>query len=73
VDSYKSRGEKTVDVSWAEKSEVIYLYRDGSVITSSDLSGTSYSETLGKGGGSYVYKICLADGVTCSPEESVVF
>jgi hypothetical protein len=72
-DSYKRRGVKHVVLFWGASSALIYVYRDGGMITESGISDTGYSETLGKGGGSYTYKICLADGVTCSANESVVF
>jgi hypothetical protein len=70
---FKRRGVKNVELSWDSVGELVFVYRDHNLITPSGVAGTSYSETLGKGGGTYVYKICLADGTTCSNEETAVF
>ncbi len=73
LNQFKRRGVKNVELSWDDVGEPVYVYRDSSLVTPSGVPGTSYSETLGKGGGSYVYQICLADGTTCSNEETAAF
>jgi len=73
LNSFKNRGTKYAELAWDDVGTLVYVYRDGSLITPSGIAGTSYNETLGNGGGSYVYKICLADGVTCSNTATAVF
>jgi hypothetical protein len=73
LNKFKRRGVKNVELSWDDVGEPVYVYRDNNLIIPAGIAGTSYSETLGKGGGTYVYKICLADGTTCSNEVTAIF
>ena len=68
----KAKGEKIVALSWSGASDVI-VYRDGASIAS--VSGASGYEDrdLGKGGGTYLYQVCVADLSVCSNPATVVF
>jgi hypothetical protein len=67
--AYKVKGVQTVDLSWQGMTNGS-LYRDGAFVT--DVAGAAWSETLGKGGGSYRYQVCNTEG-GCSNETTVVF
>jgi len=69
--SYKRKGVKTVELSWTGPAGG-NLYRNGSLVGA--MSGNDYTETLGKGGGTYTYQICSGDlGSDCSNTSTVVF
>jgi len=68
---YKRKGVKTVELNWTGPAGG-NLYRNGSLV--GPMSGNTHSETLGKGGGTYTYQICVGDlGGDCSNESTVVF
>ena len=76
VNSYKRKGVKTVELTWGDSSSPVHVYRDGGeigVVTEPQSGTYNYRDSLGKGGGTYVYRICLPDGTTCSDDEVVVF
>jgi PKD repeat protein len=64
----KVKGVQTVNLNWsgADSGE---LWRDG--VSRGTVSGGSFEESLGKGGGSYNYMLC-SDGI-CSNEVLIVF
>lgn len=69
----KIRGEKHVDLSWAgANSANVDIVRDGNVVATTANSG-SWSESLGKGGGVYVYQVCETDGGPCSDTATASF
>ncbi len=68
---FKQKGVKTVDLSWGGLVGG-NLYRNGSFVGS--MTGTSHTETLGKGGGTYTYQLCTGDlSSDCSNTATVVF
>jgi subtilisin family serine protease len=69
----KVRGVKNVTLDWdGATSTDVDVVRNGVTVTTTTNDGT-YSETLGKGSGSYTYKVCEAGTSTCSNESTVVF
>jgi PKD repeat protein len=67
----KRKGVKTVNLSWTGLSGG-NVYRDSALAGTA--SGNSFSETLGKGGGTYVYQVCEgALGGNCSNPLTIVF
>ena len=67
----KRRGVMNVDLSW-EGLDGGSLYRNG--VSVGTVSGNSYFETLGKGGGTFSYQICSDDSRSnCSNTAMVVF
>ena len=70
----KVRGVRTVDLSWGgASSEQVDVYRNGSVIATTDNDG-DYTDDLGRGGGgTFTYQVCEAGTSTCSNEASVSF
>ncbi|WP_162299992.1 PKD domain-containing protein [Kineobactrum sediminis] len=69
ANAYKEKGVQTVDLSWQGVTSA-WLYRDGIFVA--DVEGTAWSETLGKGSGSYRYQACNSES-DCSNEVTVVF
>lgn len=70
----KVRGEKSVRLEW-DGATTVAIYRDGLVVVAG-VDGSSWTDsTLGKGGGTYTYKVCEAlDGISvCSNEATVTF
>jgi hypothetical protein len=61
----KVKGQQLVSLSWTGSSSVA-VYRDGSLVTT--VSGGSYDDNLGKGGGSYTHKVCDTSSGACSNE-----
>jgi PKD repeat protein len=74
---YRVRGVHHVDLSWSgANSSSVDVYRNGTFVTTvatSDGEGTYTDNTGGRGGGSYVYRICEASTDTCSNEVTVTF
>ena len=71
---YKVKGVKTVDLGWSgATSDDVVVWRNDVQITTTANDG-EYNETLGKGGGSYTYKVCEATSPsTCSNTSTVTF
>jgi PKD repeat protein len=68
--SYKQSGLRKVDLSWSESGGTSFdVYRDGVKIAIS--SNTAYTDIVGRGSGSYRYKVCAAGTATCSNEATV--
>ena len=74
---YKVRGVHNADLKWSgATSDNVDIYRDGIIIASPPNSDLAYTDDIGnKGGGSYTYQICEADGTspTCSNKVTVTF
>lgn len=70
---YKVKGSQVVDLSWANSTADMTIYRNGSEIVS--VSGvTAYTDALNtKGGGVYDYQVCETGTTTCSATVTVVF
>lgn len=73
ANGYKSKGSQVVDLSWANSTADMTIYRDGSEVIS--VSGvTTYTDALNvKGGGIYDYQVCETGTTTCSATVTVVF
>ncbi|HEX5586776.1 MAG TPA: S8 family serine peptidase [Acidimicrobiia bacterium] len=69
---HKDKGNKIVDLSWTGASGAVDVYRNGVVVKTAP-TGTTYSENLGKGSGTYTYKVCNVGTQTCSDPKTVVF
>ncbi|HET9010366.1 MAG TPA: S8 family serine peptidase [Gemmatimonadaceae bacterium] len=70
---YKVRGVQKVDLSWTGASGAVDVFRNSvNVFTVS--SGSSWTDSLGKGGGTYNYRVCeTATPANCSNTATVVF
>jgi PKD repeat protein len=69
---YKVKGLEKVDLSWSGPSGASYdVYRNGTKIAT--LSTTAYTDTVGKGPGSYTYQVCATALSSCSNEATVSF
>jgi hypothetical protein len=75
ADGYKERGRWHADLSWTHSgtSANVDVYRDGSVIATSQNNGSYTDATNFRGGGSFTYKVCEAGSNTCSNEVTVEF
>jgi len=65
----KVRGNSTANLTWSGATTSADVYRNGSRIAT--VSRTSYSDPLGKGGGSVTYRVCSAGTTTCSADVTV--
>ena len=69
---YKQSGLQKVDLAWSGSSGASFdVFRNGAKIAT--VSTTAYTDTVGKGPGSYRYKVCEAGSATCSNEATVNF
>ena len=72
ADGYRNRGRRNVDLTWSGAATVD-IYRDGNLIASS-ISGTSYTDSLGRARGTFSYQVCEAGSNTnCSNSATVSF
>jgi subtilisin family serine protease len=76
VTGTKRKGTKTTSLTWqttASTAASVDVYRDGVYITTTANDG-AHSESLGKGGATYVYRLCEAGATTnCSNDATVTF
>lgn len=73
VDAYKVRGAKTADLTWSGATSAnVDVYRNGSVVVTT-ANDEAHTDTTGKGGGTYIYKVCESGTSTCSNEASVSY
>lgn len=69
----KVRGTKSADLGWSgANGDNVHIVRDGSVVATTANDGT-YTDNIGKGGGSHTYKVCEAGTSTCSNEATVTY
>jgi PKD repeat protein len=69
---YKVKGLEKVDLAWSGASGASFdVYRNGTMIAT--VSSTTYTDSLGKGPGSYTYQACDSTGANCSNEATVSF
>jgi subtilisin family serine protease len=69
----KVKGVKQTDLTWSgTTSQKVDVYRDGALIAEVD-GGTHTDLPPGKGGGTYIYKVCESGTTTCSNEVTVTF
>jgi len=65
----KVRGVNTANLSWSGATASADVYRDNVVIAT--VTATSYSDQIGRGGGSETYRVCNAGTSTCSSNVTV--
>jgi PKD repeat protein len=72
---YKYRGLQKADLAWSGASSGnVDIYRDGTMITTTDNDGAHTDDIDARGGGSYTYQVCEAGGTsTCSNPADVSF
>lgn len=65
----------TTHLSWAGATGPVHVLRDGVRITTTAVSGSTYTDAVpGRGGATFTYRVCLADDLrVCSPEVVVTF
>jgi serine protease len=69
----KVKGNNHADLAWSGSSaQRIDVFRNGARITTVSNTG-AYTDSPGKGGGTYTYRVCEAGTATCSNEATVVF
>jgi hypothetical protein len=68
------KGVPTADLTWnGAIAESVDVYRNGTVITTTDNDG-AYTDSIGKKAGVvFTYKVCEAGTSTCSNEMTIVF
>jgi hypothetical protein len=70
---YKSRAQQRVDLTWAGLTgPSVDVLRNGTRITVVGNSG-AMTDTIGKGSGTYRYRVCVTNTSTCTNEASVTF
>lgn len=73
VNATKVRGEKFAELVWTGAGDApsVNILRNGSVVPTEN--DGLYTESLGKGGGTYTYQVCVPDTTTCSNEVTVSY
>ncbi|CAN5896243.1 hypothetical protein BH23GEM9_BH23GEM9_34330 [soil metagenome] len=71
VSMTKNKGINYANLSWSGTSGSTDVFRNGSKIAT--VSGTTYVEDLGRGGGSQTYRVCNAGTSTCSSDVTVSY
>ncbi len=69
VSMTKVRGVNSANLSWSGHSGSVNVKSGGSTIAT--VSGSTYTDTIGKGGGSRTYQVCNAGTTTCSNSVTV--
>ncbi|MFZ7112940.1 MAG: S8 family serine peptidase [Desulfatiglandales bacterium] len=64
--AYKERGTGYADLTWTEATTNVDVYRDGSVVETTEYGVTSTQLFLGKGGGSATLWVCESQTSICS-------
>jgi PKD repeat protein len=67
----KVRGVNQANLSWSGASSSADVYRNNVKIA--DVNGTTYVDTIGRGGGSQTYKVCNDGSSTCSANVTVSY
>jgi subtilisin family serine protease len=69
---YKVKGTNTVDLRWSGSTATSFdVKRSGMKIAT--VSATTFTDSIGKGAGSYTYQVCEAGSSTCSNTVTVTF
>lgn len=67
----KVKGIAYTDLAWTGATGAVDVYREG--VLRITVTGSSYSDNLGKVVGTFRYKVCATGTQSCSAERSVVF
>ncbi|MBL0891225.1 MAG: S8 family serine peptidase [Gemmatimonadaceae bacterium] len=67
----KQQGVNRATLSWSGATSSVDLYINGSKATT--VTGSSYVDVIGRGGGTRTYQVCNAGTTTCSNSETVSF
>jgi PKD repeat protein len=71
VSMRKVQGVNYADLSWSGTSGSTDFYRNGAKIAT--VSTTTYTDNLGRGGGTQTYQVCNAGTTTCSNQVAVSY
>jgi subtilisin len=74
VRPYKVKAIQNADLTWSgATSDNVDVYRDGSIVATTENDG-AYTDNIGvKTGGPYTYKVCEAGTTTCSNDVTITF
>jgi PKD repeat protein len=73
ANGYKNKGNKMVDLTWSgATTSDVDIYRNGALIDTISNSG-AFTDNIGKGSGSYTYKVCEPNTSNCSDTITVNF
>jgi PKD repeat protein len=67
----KIKGNNQANLTWSGATASADVYVNGGKITT--VSGTSYVDLIGRGGGTRTYKVCSAGTTTCSADVTVTY
>lgn len=67
----KVRGMNFANLSWSGAAATVTVFRNGSAIA--NVTGTSYTDNLGRGSGSATYQVCNQGTSTCSNSVTVQY
>lgn len=70
---YKDKGVKHVDLAWSGGTAPVTITRDGLSLGAEFPGDGTYTDSIGKGGGSHTYRACNSTGGTCSVVVTVTF
>jgi serine protease len=71
VTTSKVRGSTSARLGWTGASGSVDVYRNGS--KAATVSGSSWTDNIGKGGGSRSYQVCNAGTSTCSNSVTITY
>ena len=70
----KAKGRKQVDLQWTGATgNTVRVLRDGALLVETANDGAHLDSIASKGGGTYTYRVCAADGSVCSNTATVTF
>lgn len=74
VTGYKVKGLQKADLSWSGATGNVDIYRDGTRILANTANDGVHTDNINvRGGGSYTYRVCLANTQTCSNDFTITF
>lgn len=72
--TYKVKGNNAVDLSWLGlSSSNVDIFRNGTLLTTTNNDGEHTDNINSKGGGAYSYVVCEQDSLVCTSTISVIF
>ena len=71
VSTSKVRGVNYANLSWNGAGGAVDVYGNGAIIAT--VSGTTYTDTIGRGSGTRTYRVCTAGTSTCSSSVTVSY